>query len=288
MSDGNLNNPVTEVNPQTNPEVNPEVNPETTPESNWINPDGSFGDLTKAPEEYRAFIENKGYKGVDNLIKQNKELEGFVGQRDKLIKLPDEGDTEGWNEIYGKLGRPENKEGYQYDIPEKHKELVDENLLNLFREHAFSQGMNQKAFSETVQFQLDAALGYMQAQQEATEEAQKAIRERFSTEDQYNEFTQKAMKFATDFKLSENKSVMDVLEAKELAHDPEILDMLGQISDRTAEDPLPSGEARVPQSEGDKLDEIKKNPAFVDRGHPDHDKVMDEFWKLFNIKRGNQ
>jgi len=281
----NGENPETNVGNEPTPQ-NPSTGESQGTEVSWINPDGTFGDLSQAPEDVRSFIETKGYKAIDGMIKSQKELESFVGQRDQLITIPDENDTEGWNEVHTKLGRPAKPEDYKFEPSEEEKNLVNENLLGLFKEYAHQQGMNQKAFENTVRFQLDATKAEMQAYAEEQNNAQKAIRERFNTEDEYNQFTQKALGFAEGFKLDDGKSVADVIENYGLAHDPVVLDMLGQLADRVAEDPLPTGETRVPQSQPDKLKAIKENPAFTNAAHPDHEKVMQEYWGLFLHKEG--
>ena len=68
--------------------------------------------------------------------------------------------------------------------------------------------------------------------------AQKAIRERFSSEDEYNAYTQKALDFAAGFKIKEGTSAADVLERKGLMHDPEILEVFGSLANSVKEDTL--------------------------------------------------
>ena len=140
-------------------------------------------------------------------------------------------------------------------------------------------------FQDTITFQMDAILAADKLiedniRDERTE-AQKAIRGRFDTEDQYNDFTQKGMAFAEKFKLDEDKSVMDIIEAKGLAHDPEILDMLGQLSDMTVEDAMPNGQHGKIVSKEDRITEIQKDPAFTDVMHPNHYPIMEEYNALF-------
>lgn len=80
------------------------------PAGNWY--DG-FDDDT------RGYVQNKGWQKPDDLLNSYRNLEKLTGAGpDKLFKLPDDGDTEGWNNLYGKLGRPEKPVDYKLPLPE--------------------------------------------------------------------------------------------------------------------------------------------------------------------------
>ena len=253
-------------------------------ETGFINQDGTFGDMATAPESVRDFVAKKGFKSIVEMTGAHSELEGMLGQRDKLLVVPEPDDKEGWGKVYDRFGRPESADKYQFTSREGDP-VPEDNLITMFKEYAYKKGMNQEAFQDTISFQMDAILAanqlYAQEQLEARNVAQKAIRGRFSTEDEYNEFTQKGMAFAEKFKLDDDKSVMDVIEDKGLAHDPVILDMLGQLSDSTVEDPLPTGGARKTVNRDDRIRESQKNPAFTNAMHIDHYKLMAEYRALF-------
>lgn len=277
---------MSEENVNSNPEST-----ETTTEQSWLNPDGSFGDLSAAPDDVREFVNKKGFTDVPTAIKAHRELEGLLGQKDKLVRIPDEGDKEGWNNLYNKLGRPESPDKYNFEVPEGVDMQVDDGLLGMFKEYAHQRGMSQQLFEDTVKFQLEAAeqaeLAYQEQQLNERNGAQKAIRERFSTEDEYNQYTQKALGFAEAFKLNDERSVADVIEAKGLAHDPEILDMLGSLADRTAEDSLQYDRTKSSEpTREERIKAIKSNPAFVNPEHPEHKKVVREFQALCLRREG--
>ena len=78
---------------------------------------------------------------------------------------------------------------------------------------------------------------------------------------------------------------MDVIERKGLAHDPEILDMMGQLSDMTKEDAIPNGGAHKVVNRDARIAEIQKDPAFTNVMHPDHYKLMSEWKEMFAPKR---
>jgi len=264
------------------------ANENGTVEPSFVNLDGTFGDMSKASEGVRDFVAKKGFKSIDEQTAAHVELEGMLGQKDRLVVIPEGDDTEAWSKVYDKFGRPESAEKYVF-TPREGDPKPEGGLITMFKEYAYGKGMNQEAFQDTITFQMDAILAadkiYADQILNERNEAQKAIRGRFDTEDEYNDFTQKGMAFAEKFKLDENKSVMDVLEAKGLAHDPVVLDMMSQLSDMTIEDPLGERTRSTTVSKEDRIREIQKDPAFVNTMDPNHYKIMDEYKALFRPVR---
>jgi hypothetical protein len=254
-------------------------------ETNWINTDGTFGDLSKAPEGVSDFITKKGFKDYQQQCKSHQELETMMGNRENLVRIPEEGDEAGFRLMATKLGCPLKPEDYAYQA--KDGDPMDDSLLGLFKQAAYKDGMPQRAFQDTVDFQVNAVKSANKIYEDgiATEkaEAQKALRGRFASDDAYEVYTKKALIFADQFKLEGGSSAADVLERKGLAYDPEILDLFNALADSTKEDPLQYSQARTSPNKEQQLDEIKKNPAFVNAMDPDHNKLMEQFWAVYNI-----
>jgi hypothetical protein len=69
--------------------------------------------LDSVQGEDRTFLEGKYPGGLGELTKAYRNLEKHLGvPREKLMRLPDDGDAAGWAEFYGRTGRPEKPEGY--------------------------------------------------------------------------------------------------------------------------------------------------------------------------------
>jgi len=66
------------------------------------------------PDLSRGYVQNKGWKGPQDLVESYQNLEKNFGvPAERLVTLPkDETDAEGWNKVWGKLGKPEKPEGY--------------------------------------------------------------------------------------------------------------------------------------------------------------------------------
>ena len=256
-------------------------------EVSYVNPDSTFGDMSKAPEGVRDFVAKKGFKSLEEQTAAHIELEGMLGQRDRMIVIPESrDDKEGWGKVYDKLGRPAKAEDYKFEVREGDPPAPD-SLITLFKEYAYGKGYNQADFQDTINFQMDAHLASLKIMEETEAEKrgedQKAIRGRFDTEDAYNKFTQDGMAFAEKFKL-DDKNVMDVLVDKGLAHDPVVLNMLSTLNSMTKEDSLPNGGKRLDTGREDRIKEIQKDPAFTTALHVDHEKIMTEYNALFRTK----
>lgn len=71
-------------------------------------------------DEAKGFVSNKQWKGPSDIVESYKNLEKLVGApQDKLIKLPEEADVEGWNGVYSKLGRPQTPADYKIEAPKE-------------------------------------------------------------------------------------------------------------------------------------------------------------------------
>ncbi len=251
-------------------------------ETSFVNPDGSFGDMSKAPENVRDFVTKNGYKGIGAMVESHEELRSFVGEREKILRIPDDGDKEGWQKAHIRLGMPEKAEDYKLNVADDSSLKGETDLINSFKAYAHQSGMPQTGFDSVVNFYEAAMESGEKEYKRQMDEAQEAIRGRFDTEDEYNKYTQKALGFAEQFKLDDNRSVADVIEDRGLAHDPEILDMLSKLADSTSEDALPRTKiSGSPVTREDKIKEITNNPAFTNALHPGHHKLMEEWKALF-------
>lgn len=69
---------------------------------------------TSLSEDFRGFVQNKGWKDANSLVESYRNLEKLNGSQDKLLKLPsDDADVAGWDSIYTRLGKPAKPDGYK-------------------------------------------------------------------------------------------------------------------------------------------------------------------------------
>ena len=77
-----------------------------------------------------GFWKNLEGKDATEVGKYIKELQSFAGKKGDIPK-PDASEEE-WGEFYGKLGRPENIDGYDFTIGDEFRELVGEDSAPFF------------------------------------------------------------------------------------------------------------------------------------------------------------
>lgn len=87
-----------------------------------------------ASEDVVAFIQNKGWQDDPlRVVEGYRNAEKLVGADPKsIVKLPREGDADGWNEVWTRLGAPESADGYEFDAPEG--VTVDAEYMNWAKE----------------------------------------------------------------------------------------------------------------------------------------------------------
>lgn len=99
-------------------------------EENWY-------DGMNLDDENIGLIQTKGWGDANSIIKSYRELEKYTGaDKNDFIKIPKAGDgeTPDYSEVYARLGRPENADGY---------ELTDSDFSKAAREMLFKAGITK-------------------------------------------------------------------------------------------------------------------------------------------------
>lgn len=74
--------------------------------------------VANLPENSRGYAQNKGWKNPGEMLDSYQNFEKLMGApQDKIIKMPDSEDAEGWRGVYAKLGRPQTAEEYKLPVP---------------------------------------------------------------------------------------------------------------------------------------------------------------------------
>lgn len=101
------------------------------------------------PEEFRADPAFRDFRDLTGLAKSYKHAAGMVGlDKGQVLRLPAKEDAPEWGEVWNRLGRPENPDGYEVAAPEG----LDEDGLKAFRETAHQLGLNKRQAAELMGF----------------------------------------------------------------------------------------------------------------------------------------
>jgi hypothetical protein len=123
-------------------------------------------------EDTNAYVDNKGWGGVEDVLSSYKNLEKFQGGAKNLIEMPGvDASDDDRSSFFNKLGRPETADQYSSELPEG----GDSDFFNWFRDTAHAQGMTDSqasglltAYEEMNASRMEA---YETGQREASEKA---------------------------------------------------------------------------------------------------------------------
>jgi hypothetical protein len=132
--------------PATPPETPPVTPPETPPPAAASWTDG-------LNDEQKGLIEAKKFDNLGVFVDAYKSLDSMRGiPEDRILAKPEksmEGDPEGWNKFYEKLGRPEKPEGYTVKMPEG--QVADEQTVGWARETFHKLGLSKEQGEGLIQ-----------------------------------------------------------------------------------------------------------------------------------------
>jgi hypothetical protein len=122
-----------------------------------------------ATEDTLALAQQKGWNSPVDIAQGYSNVEKMVGGR---IKIPEAGDADGWNDLWSKLGRPEDTSGYDFgEIPEG----MPSANVEWFREIAHSAGLNNQQAAPIVQ-------GFIERQNAEIKQFEEQKTQQFNTE----------------------------------------------------------------------------------------------------------
>lgn len=143
-------------------------------------PDGAASPFSGLQDEgTRTWVEKSGLKSVEDLAKKAFSLETMVGSS---VRLPaDDAAPAEWEKFYGRLGRPEKPEAYEFKRPEGLPADLpyDEALAGQFKTWAHGAGLNgrqaQTLHDQFALAQAEQAKAHVTALTKAVEDTHTAL-----------------------------------------------------------------------------------------------------------------
>lgn len=210
-------------------------------------------------------------------------VKGYVEAKDaaaNMVAVPGaDAKPEDWQAFYTKVGRPEKLEDYQETLKAEGFEWAEG-----------SEGL-QKAVYEaglTAQqvAQLSKAIGEMGAAQTAASElAQDNVIQSLRGEWGKN-FDQRLGLAQEAIKKSRVEGVNQMLSETGIGNHPTFIKMMAEYGQMFADEGMIDGQSFGVMSKEDaarEAERITALPAYMDRNDPDHDRVVEEATRLFNI-----
>ena len=241
-------------------------------------------------EEFRNDPNISKFTEIDALAKSYINATRMIGQ-DK-VAVPNENSTDDqWNEVYGKLGRPESPDKYKLETNSDVVSL-DEGAIKSFTENAHQLGLNNKQAQGILEFYKNSMEGSAQQARVDTETAQANAEAELRKEwgRAYDDNIKKAGSVA---KANMNPQILD-MELKDgtrLGDHPEVIKGFANIANILSEDKLVGTESESVDRSTDYEAEISKlvndrDGPYWNKSHPDHDKIVQQVFTLRTMLNG--
>ena len=239
-------------------------------------------------EEFRNDPNIEKFTEIDALAKSYINATRMIGQ-DK-VAVPNENSTDDqWNEVYGKLGRPESPDKYKLDVQSEIVPL-DDGAVKSFAENAHKLGLNNKQAQGILEYYKDSMEGSAQQSRIDTETAQ-ANAEAELRKEWGRSFDENLKKAGSVAKANMDPEILDMQlkDGTRLGDHPAVIKGFANIANLMSEDKM-IGTDEDSATGGRNLDEeISKivndrDGPYWNKAHPDHDKIVQQVFTLRSMK----
>ena len=271
-----------------------EENNVTTPqqEETIINPPQSeTGWFDSMPDDVKSLPSIQKFKGkqTSDLARAHNELSKLLGQP-KILMPKSDTDTEGWNQLWDKIGRPKTAEEYSfkqnYKIPDNIKNLVKDEKLNEFKKFAHERGLTNKQFQELVEWHFNETSSqvndFIAQQKTSFDESMNKLRTEWGA--RFNDKLSKAQMIFNNFIDPQDREFFNLH-----GNNPAVVRTLSKMAEAISEDSIKSGAPATftmskaeAQSEYDSLMKDFSSPYWNEK-HPDHRNTRDRVRKLAEV-----
>jgi len=241
-------------------------------------------------EEFRNDPNISKFTEINALAKSYINATRMIGQ-DK-VAVPNENSTDDqWQEVYGKLGRPESPDKYKLEVQSETAPL-DDTAIKQFAENAHQLGLNNKQAQGILEFYKNSMEGSIQQARVDTETAQANAEQELRKEwgRSYDENIKKAGAIAKA-NMSEDILNMELKDGTRIGDHPSVIKGFASIANLMSEDKLVSTESENVDRGTDYEAEISKlvndrDGPYWNKSHPDHDKVVQQVFTLRTMING--
>lgn len=222
---------------------------------------------------------------VEELGKSYKSLEQLLG-KDRIPVPQAEDDEDGWQRWYAAGGRPEKPDDYELERPSLPDDLpYDEELEKSFRTYAHVNGLNKKQtkniFDAFVKTQTERHSAWSTQQKQARAQSEQALRREYGN--QYEAKVQAAKSALSQYA---DPDYLKWLDETGHGNDPRVIRAWIKVGSEMGGDTKLKGTVQ-PVAQPADLDKAisdfrsQHEKALFSKDHPDHDRRVKEYNKLF-------
>lgn len=271
------------------------------------NQSGTF--LDSINDDFKAHVEAKGFKDVNDVVKSYVNLEKLVGNsvrvpnnesspeaiQDFYAKIKDVPGIlleNNKDELYTKLGRPESADKYtleelvKADIAQALPQVHDE--LQQFKQVAFELGLNNEQATKLAQLELGKREVELQNWTAKYEAGQEALRKHWGAD--YENRLQGAKQTAKIYAKEHPEAIQELLTGP-AGNNPALLAMLSDLAlsykEKGAPEMTQSNFGMTPQQAQAKIAEKRADRGFMKAYHddmnPNHKAAVEEMTRLYSL-----
>ncbi len=228
------------------------------------------------PEDIRN---NKIVQETPDITTMAKRLIDANNYISKSVRLPDNGDTSGMDELYNKLGRPESVDGYEVKRPElKEGQEYSEDMEKSFLEAAHKAGLNSSQVNSIMEWNNGQSINQQKEVYDNSAKAAKALKTEWG-----NAFEERIA--VADEILGQ---FGDDAAEQAIRDNPALIKMVYNMGKNLVEgtaagDGKPS-HVRTPGEAQAEIDKLNRDPAFknayFNKQDPTHDASVEQMRKL--------
>ena len=250
------------------------------------NQETNFKDLI--PEGFKEEKALDNFNNMEDFVKSYLHAQKLVGA-DK-IPVPNKHATdEDWNEVFKKLGAPENPDDYKYNI--KDQEL-DQTQVKEFNKAAHQLGLLPKQAEGLIKFYNEMNGNQAASQEEAAAQAQLQTETELKAEfgPQFAKRLDQAKKLAVNSLGSEFLENTYLKDGSRLGDNIKVIKAFSELADKLSEDEIIKGDGSDYMTAKDIEKEIneltQEGSAYWNKTHPNHQKAVQEVLKLREMLNG--
>ena len=239
------------------------------------------------PKEYQGEKSLQNFQDMNGFVKSYLSAQRLVGL-DK-IAIPNHLATDDdWDQVYQKLGRPNNPTEYKYNLPQESK--LDDNSLKAFSEHAHKLGLLPKQADGIINYYNELAnASVIDANSKAETsrlEAEKTLRQEFGPA--YNNKINAAKNLASATLGDDFLSNTILADGSKLGDNPTVVKAFANLASKLSEDTIVKGDSPSYMTTSEIEKQIatltQPNTPYWNKQHPNHAQAVKEVYELNELK----
>ena len=234
------------------------------------------------PQEYREEKSLENINSMEDLLKGYVHAQKLVGSN--KIPVPNKHATEeDWNDVFKKLGAPDNPEDYKYNLKDVE---MDQNQVSEFNKTAHQLGLLPKQAEGLIKFYNEMNGNIAATQEEQAAQAQLNTETELKKEygPQFAKRLDQAKKLAVSTLGQEFLENTYLKDGSRLGDNLSVIKAFSSLADKLSEDEIIKGDGTgymtAKEIEKEISDLTQEGSPYWNKTHPNHQKNIQEVLKL--------